>query len=167
MPDVCDLILDDHERLRRRFAELDEVRSQGRDVLSRVWEPIAELLDLHAATEEAVFYPELLEEGEDAEDETTDAISDHNKIRDAVKAAGQAEPGSDEWWNAVQEAREQNSDHMGEEERGALADFRANTSPEQRGELGARFERYKDEQAGGRGVDTEDKDPDDYIAEHS
>ena len=47
-------------------------------------------LELHAAAEEEVFYPALLQVGLAAhrpagvEDETLDAIKDHNEIRDAV-----------------------------------------------------------------------------------
>ncbi len=128
MPDICDLILDDHEIFRRRFAELDENQAAESDVLAGVWEPLGELLDRHAAAEEAVFYPRLLHRGEHAEKETDDAISDHNKIRDAVRDARGGEAGSPVWWEAVKRARRENSDHMAEEERGALADFRERTS---------------------------------------
>ncbi len=159
MPDICDLILDDHETLRRRFAELDEERRAGSDSLRRVWAPLGDLLDLHAAAEEEVFYPRLLVRGEDGRAETTDAIADHNAIRDAVRAAGVAEVASDDWWRAVERAREQNSDHMGEEERGALADFRARTGKGLRDELGATFVSFKREHAGGR-LEPGDKDTD-------
>jgi hypothetical protein len=166
MPDICDLILDEHELFRRRFAELDEHRGGDAATLQRLWEPLAELLDRHAAAEEEVFYPELLARGRRAEDETDDAIGDHNHIRDAVRDSGQAEPGSDEWWQAVEKAREENSEHMAEEEREALADFRINAPDEVREEIGARFVEYNQRHAGGRGVDTSDKDPDEYIDEH-
>lgn len=57
MPDICDLSLDDHETLRRRFAELDQQRDAGPEALARMWDPLATLLDLHAAAEEEVFNP--------------------------------------------------------------------------------------------------------------
>ena len=166
MPDICDLILDDHERQRRRFAELDEVRNDGPAALERVWGPLSAFLELHAAAEEATFYPTLVKEGEEGDDETEDAISDHNKIRDAVRAASEAEVGSDSWWKAVNEARGQNSDHMGEEERGALADLRANTAREQRLEMGQAFQAFETGHAGGRNLTPRDKDPDAYVEQH-
>ncbi|MGH3492621.1 MAG: hemerythrin domain-containing protein [Sciscionella sp.] len=167
MPDICDLILDEHERFRRRFAELDEQREAGGAVLSRLWEPLAATLDRHAAAEEAVFYPALLERGTRAEDETDDAVGDHNKIRDAVRDSGHAETGSAQWWEAVWAARRENSEHMGEEERGALADFRANTEPALRDELGTRFTEFNTRHASGQDVDTSDKDPQRYIEENT
>ncbi len=166
MPDVCDLVLDDHETMRRRFAELDE-RREDKEVAAELWAPLAELLELHAATEEELFYPALLRAGVRAKEETDDAINDHNEIRDAVAKAAGRSPGSKEWWDAVDEAREQNSDHMAEEERGALADMRSNGSADEREALGARWLSFKDEHAGMRGIAAEDKDPEEYVQEHS
>ncbi len=163
MPDVCDLILDDHEVLRRRFAELDELRDADAETLAARWRPLADLLELHAATEEEIFYPELLRSGTKGEDETEDAITDHNKIRDAVRRAAAAEPAGDGWWQAVRDAREANSDHMAEEERGALADLRAHDQRDERLRLGDRWVAFTTEHAGMRGLRAEDKDVDSYI----
>jgi hypothetical protein len=163
MPDICDLILDDHETLRRRFAELDRSRDDPTDLLTTEWSPVGELLELHAAAEEKVFYPCLLETGTQAEEETDDAINDHNEIRDAVRRADSADPGTGEWWDAVTQAREKNSDHMAEEERGAIADLRANADDDTRRDLGARWLDYREEHAGLRGVKVENKDPERYI----
>jgi hypothetical protein len=167
MPDICDLILDDHETQRRRFAELDGQRDSPPETLADRWKPLADLLELHAAAEEAVFYPALLDRGVKAKDETEDAITDHNQIRDAVKRAADADAGSDTWWEAVGAARESNSDHMAEEERGALADLRAHDSEDERLRRGDRWLAFCTEHAGMRGLRPEDKDPDAYIEEHS
>ncbi len=59
----------------------------------------------------------------DAESETVDAVKDRNAIRDAVRASRPA-PTADEWWQRSRPPRKQNSEHLGEEERGALADLR-------------------------------------------
>jgi hemerythrin HHE cation binding domain-containing protein len=164
MNDITALILDDHDAMRRGFAALDD--AAGEDQQSQVWSALSALLELHAAAEEAVFYPQLLHHGGDPEDETRDAIGDHNDIRDAVSAAAQAPVGSDGWWSAVSQARSANSEHMAEEEDGALRDFRRHASTDLRAELAAQFLAFKAEHPGGQGADLSDKDPDDYIAEH-
>ena len=97
-------------------------------------------------------------------DETTDAIHDHNEIRDAIRKAGEQEVGSDAWWSAVLEARKANSNHMGEEEREALADFRRHASHDLRHEIGVAFAAYEAAHAGG--VPVRDKDPKRYVAQH-
>jgi len=137
MSDITQAILEEHEWFRRRFAELDGGREAGD--LEILWGLLAGRLEVHAAAEEDIFYPELLRRGDDAREETEDAIGDHDEIRDAVRRTVGLEPGSDQWWEAVRAARKANSDHMAEEERGALADFRRNVDPERRERLGLRF----------------------------
>jgi hypothetical protein len=168
VPDICDLILDDHELFRRRFAEMDELRASGTGTarVAAAWKALGDHLDLHAAAEEELFYPELLDVGKRSEEETEDAITDHNEIRDAVRKASQSEPGSQAWWQAISDARKANSDHMAEEERGALADFRLNASPSVREDLGGRWLQYQAEHSGVLHIDRADKDADSYIASH-
>lgn len=163
MPDICDLILDEHEVFRRRFAELDDERQSDPAVVSGLWDALAEHLERHASAEEHVFYPDVVGRVPEGEHEAHHAIRDHNKIRDAVRRVAAAPAGSDDWWNAVDAANAENSDHMAEEERGPLSEFRRAGIHDLRKELGARFVRFNVEHAGGRGLDTDDVDPDDYV----
>jgi hypothetical protein len=176
--DITALILDDHDTFRRGFAALDELQSPDADPttlevdLTRVWGPLAELLDVHAVAEEEIFYPVLLRKGDreksdegDAVDETIDAVGDHNDIRDAIRDATLHRAGSDAWWEAVGKARESNTAHMGEEEDEAMADFRRNTTREQREELGRKFAAFKANHST-RDLDTSDQDPEEYVEEH-
>src|SRR5690349_8765351 len=81
--------------------------------------------------------------GADARDETLDAIGDHNEIRDAVHAAAREEVGTEGWWAAVRAARVANDEHMAEEERDGLPDFRAHAPSRLRRSLGRRFVEFK------------------------
>ncbi len=163
MSDITRLIMNDHEELRRRFAELDDAK--GTDRLGDLWAGISILLEAHAAAEEAVFYPALLKRGDDAEEETEDAIGDHNDIRAGVAEAGKHDVDTEGWWEAVGKARSENSDHIAEEEREALPDFRANASLELRARLGREFEEFRYSHP--RGDVPAPKDADSYLAEHS
>ncbi|QYB01989.1 hemerythrin domain-containing protein [Rhodococcus sp. USK10] len=169
MPDIIELIFDDHEWFRRQFAALDELKSRRRveiTAVEAVWTPLAKRLDLHAAAEEKIFYPQLLRVGEDgeAEAETLDAIGDHNDIRDGVREAAGNPILSAEWWAAVGRTRRANDEHMAEEEREGLADFR--TAPEDlRESLGRRFAEYFLVNRTLSEVDTSDKDPKEYVRE--
>lgn len=165
MADITQIILDEHDGFRRAFAQLDEAND---DQLEALWTLLEARLEVHARAEETIFYPELLDEGDDAEDETDDAIGDHNDIREATARAREKTLGTDAWWSAVTDARVANSEHMGEEERGALADFRRNTAADRRHELGAAFATFL---AAHTTIDIElideGPDPDEYIEEHS
>lgn len=168
--DITEHILDEHHQQRQMFAELDKIDRDDVDALTALWDRLGAFLEVHAAAEEEVFYPELLKVGTGATDadsateETSDAIADHNSIRDAVSRAGDQHVGSTAWWAAVEDARLANSEHMAEEERQGLADFRRHASPEALHRLAARFVEYVDSH--GDGVDERDQDPDGYIRRH-
>jgi len=162
MADITQLILDDHETFRRNFAALDDADEP--EQLRALWEPLAALLDVHAVAEESIFYPQLLRRGDNAEDETVDAIGDHNEIRDGVREAARQPIGSPQWWDAVRKVRIANSDHMAEEEDDALPDFRRNAPLNVREDLGRRFLEFKADHADTRDLDTSDKDPQEYVS---
>ena len=167
--DIVELILSDHHEQRRMFAILDEA-GQDPARLGPVWRRLSILLEVHADAEERLFYPRLLEAGngadgaDSAREETTDAVRDHNDIRDGIRRADQYPVGSEDWWQAVTDARTANSDHMAEEEREALADFRRHASLQARHQLGIEFAVYEAAHAGG--VPLADKDPGRYLEDH-
>jgi hypothetical protein len=167
--DITQLILDDHHEQRRLFAILEELDPADTESLSAVWSRLAAFLDLHAAAEEEIFYPELLRVGTQAgakagaEGETLDAIHDHNEIRDAVTAVAEYPVGSDRWYAAVAAANLANSDHMAEEEREGLKDFRRLASLQLRHSLGVAFAAF--EARNYAGVPPVDKDPVGYVRE--
>lgn len=161
MADITSLILDDHDWFRRQFARLDDLTDPA-DLVA-VWQPLADLLDVHARAEEEIFYPHLLRRGEDAEEETLDAIGDHNDIRDGVHEAALHPVGSTAWLAAVNQARFANSEHMAEEEDEGLADFRRHADPGLREELGRRFLEFKRRHEGARDLDVSDLDPQEYV----
>src|SRR5262249_21974462 len=107
---------------------LEEIDRADVATLGSLWARLSVFLEVHAAAEEQIFYPELLRIGASAaEGETLDAIHDHNEIRDAIQAVPD-DVGSDAWFAAVAAANLANSDHMAEEEREGLTDFRRLTS---------------------------------------
>jgi hypothetical protein len=167
--DIVELILADHHEQRRMFALLDEIGDDA-ERLAPVWDRLAILLEVHADAEEKLFYPRLLAVGEgaggadSAGDETTDAVRDHNDIRDGIRRAGRHSVGSGQWRQAVADTRVANSDHMAEEEREALADFRRHASLQVRHDLGVEFAVYEARHASG--VPLTGKDPDSYVRSH-
>jgi hypothetical protein len=165
--DITDQILAHHEWFREQFVRLDDAKAAApadADALRAVWDPLATKLDLHALAEEEIFYPQLLRRGtEDQEEATLDAIGDHNDIRDGVHAAEAHTVGTPEWWAAVMQAREANDEHMAEEEREGIADFRANAPAGLRDALGRQFTRFFERHATTDGVNVADKNPQRYV----
>jgi hypothetical protein len=166
--DVTEVILRDHAWFRAQFIALYDLRADSPpdvEAISAVWEPLATRLDVHAAAEEAIFYPQLLARGEDPEDETLDAIGDHNDIRDGVHDTARHPVASEAWWAAVEATREANDEHMAEEEREGIADFRLHAPAELREQLGRELAEFLDRHPTTEGVDVEDKDPEEYVDE--
>jgi Hemerythrin HHE cation binding domain len=170
--DITQLILDDHHEQRRRFAMLEQLDPGDTAALGAVWSRLAVFLEVHAAAEEQIFYPELLASGlaggasgaggrQTVEAETLDAIADHNDIRDTVLAVAGHDVGSPGWLAAVAAANEANSDHMGEEEREGLTYFRRHASLRLRHDLAVAFATF--EARNFAGVPVVDKDPQAYV----
>jgi len=166
MDDITALILDEHHAFRVGFARLDDAKTG--EALRAIWQPLALHLEIHADAEEEILYPHLLTDagGEEAEEETEDAIRDHNKIRDGIAAAGGHPIGSDGWWAGVWKARTENSDHLREEEDEVLPDFRKHATDQLRHELAVRWLAFYAEHPQGKDLSFRDKDPKEYIAEN-
>jgi hypothetical protein len=168
--DITQLILDDHHEQRRLFAIIDEIDPGDTESLAAVWKRLSTFLEVHAETEEKIFYPALLRAGRKAgdkkgvEEETLDAIKDHNEIRDAVAAVGSRKVGSKSWLDAVAAANKANGDHMAEEEREGLTDFRRQASLDLRHKLAVQFAAYETTHV--TGVKPVDKDPKKWVEEH-
>jgi hypothetical protein len=161
--DITEMILDDHDWFRRQFLRLADLREQPEEA-RKVWDALAIHLEVHASAEEQHFYPSMARRADDADASATeDAVGDHDEIREGSEKVRQAEVGSQEWWDAIDETDQANNHHMAEEERDDLAPFRKVTSLAFRQELGAKFEQFKVEHAEGRGLSFEEKDPEQYV----
>jgi hemerythrin HHE cation binding domain-containing protein len=169
--DITEVILHQHGEQRRMFSMLEEWPRDDHAGLDALWQRLAILLEVHAEAEERFFYPELVKLGtgggdaESLEEEVEDAIKDHNEIRDAVRHVGLSTVGSDDWWRAVLEANIANSDHMAEEERQDLTDFRRNASLDHRHAIAVQFLRFEAEHWA-KGVTPKDKDPAKFVEEY-
>ena len=167
--DITDVILRQHDEQRRMFAMLEEWPRDDREGLAAIWKRLEILLETHAEAEERYFYPELLRLGtggadaDSVDEEVEDAVKDHNDIRAAIRRVGRCKAGSDAWWTAVVDSNVHNSDHMAEEERQDLADFRQQASLELRHEIAVQFLRYEAVKAA-TGIAPKDKDPKRYVS---
>jgi hypothetical protein len=167
--DITQLILDDHHEQRRLFAILEQIDRGDTETLRSVWARLSAFLELHAEAEEEIFYPALLRIGlgtggvARAEEETLDAIHDHNDIRDTIAAVADHEIGGDGWYAAIAAVNQANGDHMAEEEREGLTDFRRRAGLHLRHDLAVAFVGF--EAAHFAGVSPVDKDPASYVRE--
>ena len=152
--EVTALVLSEHEAFRRAFADLEQA-----DDVGAAWLSLADRLEVHAAAEEELFYPQLATEVSGGEDEAVTAVREHNDIRHAVRAVADHESGGSDWWDAVRAAQEVNADHMAEEEREFIPDFREGVDEQRREDLGMRWLQFHDDHDRAQGLDGGDADP--------
>jgi hemerythrin superfamily protein len=163
--DIVTLILGEHEAFRRAFTEIEQL-DDAQEAGSR-WRELADQLEVHAAGEEEVFYPALLKDVDGSEGETEHAVKDHNEIRETTRKVDDHEVGSDAWWEAFREAREATVEHLGEEENDVFPPFQSEVPEDKRTELGMAWLKFLERHAGAKGLDGEEKDPEQYVEEHS
>lgn len=169
--DITQLILDEHAQQRNLFAQLEQIDAKDTAALTALWTRLRALLDSHAEAEERYFYPRLMQIGQGANDadsaadETEDAIEDHNEIRDTAAAVDKEQVGSEKWFDAVGACNKANGDHMAEEERQGLTDFRRHASLQERHDLAVKFATFEAQHLGG--VEPIDKDPEQWVKDHA
>ena len=163
---VTDVIRADHDWFRTHFAAVEDARDDV-DTLTGLWTELAARLEVHAAAEEALFYPRLLKDDSDAVEDTEDAIRDHNDIRDAIRDVQEHSVGDARWWKAVHATDKANTEHMEEEQEGPLREFDEFASAGEQAELAASFAAFEIQHAGARGISIEDRDPKRYIEENA
>jgi len=131
------LVLGEHEVFRRSLTQIEAPEDPAQ--LAERWRQLADGLEVHASAEETIFYPELLQGVDHAQDDTQHAVHDHNQIRDAVRGVHSHPVGADQWWAAFRQARAVTADHLDEEEREMLPPFRDGIGADKRNELGIRW----------------------------
>ena len=163
--DITTLILSEHEQFRRTFAEIEQLTDT--EELGRRWRELADSLEVHAAGEEEVFYPELLQDVDDSEADTEHAVKDHNEIRETTASVDEHQVGTDAWWEAFRACREATVEHLAEEENDVLPPFQEQVSAEHRDALGMRWLEFHERHEGAEGLSGDTVDPQAYVEEHA
>ena len=163
--DITVLILSAHDAFRRSFTEIEQVTEPAE--LGKRWRELADALEVHAAGEEQIFYPELLQDVDDSAGDTEHAVKAHNEIRETPNAVDEHEVGSDAWWEAFRTCREATVEHLAEEENDVLPPFQEQISAEVRDELGMRWLKFHEDHEDAKGLSGDTVDPEAYVEEHS
>ena len=169
MTDITALILADHDWFREQFAKLDDLQAQesvSRAALDRDGARSPTSSTCTPISKRKSSTRNCSTRGTDnPEGETLDAIGDHNDIRDGVREAHAERVGTDRWWAAVGRTRVANDDHMSEEEREGLSDFRRNAPVGLREALGQQYSEFMAAHPTTEGLSIVDRDPQRYVDE--
>jgi iron-sulfur cluster repair protein YtfE (RIC family) len=143
--DAFELLKKDHKRVAQLFKEIEAASGETK---KQIFSRLKSELDVHANTEEKIFYP-ALENKDEARDITLEAYEEHKVVKDLLaELAGGNAP--DDEWDAKLTVLKENVEHHVEEEEGELfSKARQALSRQQIEELGAEMEAEKAAQQGG------------------
>jgi hypothetical protein len=138
MTDLTELIVAEHERIRRLFSALEDVARytssqagrRGPLLLEESWTRLAALITAHAEAERRVLYPALAAAGAGRP-----ALPGQRSLLDCVEQVSRHAPGSPAWRRAVAVARAGTRAQFSAEEH-VILDFRQRTDCVRREALG-------------------------------
>jgi hemerythrin superfamily protein len=141
MKDIIDLVLQDHRAVEQLFDKLQAAK--GPTEQTKLFGQVKDELERHASAEEKVLYPRVRKDVPEGKEEAKDATEEHDEIRESLKEVEEHEAGTELFTLAVTQLVATTKHHVGVEESELLPDFRANSDPSEREELGRRFEEAK------------------------
>lgn len=141
MKDIIDLVLQDHRTVEQLFDKLQS--AEGSTDQTKLFGQVKDELERHATAEEKVLYPRVRKDVPEGKEEAKDANEEHDEIRESLKEVEEHEAGTELFTLAVTQLVATTKHHVGVEESELLPDFRANSEPSEREELGQRFEEAK------------------------
>ena len=143
MPDIVDLIMADHVRIRELFRELCDAAvsaiKAGPERVGTTWAALDALLQMHMDAAEEIAYPVLTSGTIREPGRAAELAADHLDIREALDEARIHPAGSALWWLAVRAALTAAISHVDAVESGPLSAYRREASPRAREALGAQW----------------------------
>ncbi|MFI9009272.1 hemerythrin domain-containing protein [Actinosynnema sp. NPDC053489] len=134
MPDVVDLIMQDHREVERLFAELKD-HPEKRPLLVPV---LTAVLTAHSRAEEAEVYPAAKDEAGEV-DEVAHSQEEHVEAEELLLKLSKTDPTSPAFEDVLQELVESVTHHVEEEESTVLPGMRERLDEKRREELGRAF----------------------------
>ncbi len=134
MPDVVDLIMQDHREVERLFAELKD-HPEKRPLLVPV---LTAVLTAHSRAEEAEVYPVAKDEAGETE-EVEHSQEEHAEAEQLLLKLSRTDPTSPAFEDVLRELVESVTHHVEEEESTVLPGMRERLDEQRREELGRAF----------------------------
>ncbi|MDQ1639129.1 MAG: hypothetical protein QOF62_2468 [Pyrinomonadaceae bacterium] len=140
-----ELLKKDHKKVAQLFKEVEAASGQTK---KQIFSRLKKELDVHANTEERIFYP-ALENKEEAREITLEAYEEHKVVKDLLGELDSGDASQDEWDAKLTVLKENVEHHVDEEEGELFSKARQALSKQEIEELGVEMEAEKASQLGG------------------
>ena len=138
--DILDLLLSDHQAVKRQFASLDKAAPEER---SSLFCELVQDLVRHEVAEEIVVYPTIRLDAPHGDAEAAPRLEEQAAAEEKLAALEKADPASSEFARELTKLEHAVLRHAEAEEREIFPLLRAVEDDEKRIELGARYDRAK------------------------
>jgi hypothetical protein len=115
---AIDLLLADHEKVRKLLVELDKTTERGTKTRQELFKRVKDELSVHEIIEEEIFYPSLKEHPK-AKEIVLEGYEEHEVVDTLMGELDQL-PVDDETWHAKFTVMKENIEHHVEEEEGEM-----------------------------------------------
>ena len=138
--DIIQLILKDHKPLKKLIKTLKDVDQSFSD-RKEAFEQFAQLLTVHALSEEQVLYVDMKQEGQkkDLRQEGNEGDVEHSLAKEMIERTKDADDDKDLWTASAKVLAELVEHHIKEEEDDILPDFKKSSTPDERFNLGHEY----------------------------
>jgi hemerythrin superfamily protein len=141
--DAITLLKKDHQSVERLFKRFEKTGDGARVERRKIVDQIIEALSIHAAIEEALFYPVTRASVSDTEDDVLEALEEHHVVKWLLHELEQMDPADERFKAKVTVLIENVRHHVEEEEGDYFPKVRAALGRNDLAELGASMEEAK------------------------
>ena len=114
--DAITLLKNDHKTVKKLFREFEQAHKKGAAGRAKLVKEIVEELTVHAAIEEAIFYPAVRSEVPDLEDDILESLEEHHGVKWTCLELTQMDPSDERFDAKVIVLSEHVNHHVKEEE---------------------------------------------------
>ena len=141
--DAITLLKNDHKTVKKLFREFEQAHKKGAAGRAKLAKEIVEELTVHAAIEEAIFYPAVRSEVPDLEDDILESLEEHHGVKWTCLELTQMDPSDERFDAKVIVLSEHVNHHVKEEEEEWFPKVRDAMTATRLTELGDAMEKAK------------------------
>ncbi|MBV9100178.1 MAG: hemerythrin domain-containing protein [Candidatus Dormibacteraeota bacterium] len=137
------LLRDDHRRVKQLFREYERLGPRAKRAKQRIVQEFSRELAVHSNIEEVVFYPQVREHVQRAEDEVLEGLEEHHIVKWTLSELEKMRPEDERYDAKVRVLMESVRHHIDEEERELFPRVRAAVSRAELNEMGEKLQQAK------------------------
>jgi hemerythrin-like domain-containing protein len=144
MPDVFDMLIEEHNEAKQMIARLQESGEGDGNVREQTFAQLKDALEMHMRFEEKVVYP-AMKKLEHLKDRVPEAVEEHSGARTLLKKLDQGDKADEGWLDTLKELANALEHHIEEEEEDIFPTAREELEEDKPKEMAAKYREMKRE----------------------